>query len=130
MDFKRTWQHFLVDINKTGAEVAADVGQTAPNLNKKIRNETIRLVEFAEILEHYGYTLAIVKKEQQEGETMRFLGYGVFKNNVLVTYHGAWAVFPDKSQAFECIGNMEQIIKMFQVLLYNQKVIIKNLNLS
>lgn len=64
MDFKKEWQHFLVEIGKTGADVAGDIGQTAPNLNKKIRNESMRLVEFDAILNHYGYTLKIVKKDQ------------------------------------------------------------------
>ena len=64
MDVKREWQHFLIDVGKTGADVAREIGQSPQNLNKKIVNETIRLVEFAEILEHYGYTLAITKKEQ------------------------------------------------------------------
>lgn len=64
MDLKKEWQHFLIEIGKTGADVAGDIGQTAPNLNKKIRNESIRLVEFAGILEKYGYMLKIIKKDQ------------------------------------------------------------------
>ena len=64
MELKKEWQHFLIDIDKTGADVARELGQSPQNLNKKIVNETIRLVEFAEILEHYGYALSITKKEQ------------------------------------------------------------------
>lgn len=64
MDLKKDWQHWLISINNTGAGVARDVGQSPANLNKKIANDSIRAVELASILEHYGYTLKIVKKEE------------------------------------------------------------------
>lgn len=63
MELKKAWQHLLIDLGKTGAEVAREIGQSPQNLNKKITNESIRLVEFEEILNHYGYTLTITKKE-------------------------------------------------------------------
>lgn len=65
MDIKKEWQHFLIDIEKSGAEVAADIGQTAPNLNKKIRTGSIRAVELADIVERYGYRLAIIKAAEK-----------------------------------------------------------------
>lgn len=63
MDLKKIWQHWLVEVDKTGSDIAREVGQSPANLNKKFANESIRAVEFANILENYGYTLKIVKKE-------------------------------------------------------------------
>lgn len=61
MELKKVWQHWLLDIDKTGADVARDIGQSPANLNKKIANASIRAVELDEILRHYGYKLQIVK---------------------------------------------------------------------
>lgn len=63
MDLKKEWKLWLVETNQSGAGVARDIGQSSANLNKKIANDSIRAVELANILEHYGYTLKIVKKE-------------------------------------------------------------------
>lgn len=62
MDLKKNWQHWLIEINKSGADVARDIGQSPANLNKKLANASIKAVELASILEHYGYTLKIVKE--------------------------------------------------------------------
>lgn len=64
MDLKKEWKLWLVETNKSGASVARDIGQSTANLNKKIANDSIRAVELANILEHYGYTLKIVKREE------------------------------------------------------------------
>lgn len=64
MDLKKEWKKWLVEIDETGAGVARAVGQSSANLNKKIANDSIRAVELASILERYGYTLKIVKKEE------------------------------------------------------------------
>jgi len=63
MNIRKDWQHFLVEIEKTGADVAREIGQSPQNLHKKIINETIRAVELNDILERYGYTLEIKRKE-------------------------------------------------------------------
>lgn len=63
MDLKKDWQHWLIEIEKTGAEVARGIGQSPQNLNKKIASQSIRAVELNDILEHYGYTLEIKRKE-------------------------------------------------------------------
>lgn len=61
-DVKKIWSNWLIDIGANTTEVAKATGDTQPNLSKKINNGTIRLAEFATILEHYGYKLTISKK--------------------------------------------------------------------
>lgn len=62
MDVKKEWQHWLIELGKSGADVAREVGQSPANLNKKINARSIRASELADILEQYGYTLQIVRK--------------------------------------------------------------------
>jgi hypothetical protein len=64
MDLKKEWQIFLINAGITGADVARALGESPQNINRKINTGTIKAAELAEILEKYGYTLAIVKKEQ------------------------------------------------------------------
>ena len=63
MELKKDWQHFLIEIGKTGAEVARDLKQAPQNINRKITTGTIKATELDEILNHFGYTLTITKKE-------------------------------------------------------------------
>lgn len=63
LDFKKMWRDFLMDINSTTAAVAQVVGDSPANLQKKIRNQSIRYRELADIVEQYGYTVEIRKKE-------------------------------------------------------------------
>lgn len=63
MDINREWKHWLVDIGLSSAEVARRVGQTPPNLQQKINNETIKATELDAILNQFGYELRIMKKE-------------------------------------------------------------------
>lgn len=62
-EFHKQWGHFLVEIARSETELAKELGTSQQNLNKKIRNATLRYVEFANILEKYGYQLKIEKKE-------------------------------------------------------------------
>lgn len=61
-DLQKQWGCFLIDIGRSGTEVAREIGTSQQNLNKKIRNATIRYVELANILEKYGYEISIRKK--------------------------------------------------------------------
>lgn len=62
-DFKIMWNTFLVKIDKTTKDVADDMGIAPPNLQQKIRNQSIKYHDLAEIVEKYGYTIEIREKE-------------------------------------------------------------------
>lgn len=62
-EFRKMWDRFLVDIDGSTASVARDMDIPAPNLWQKIRNQTIRYKELADVVERYGYTIEIHKKE-------------------------------------------------------------------
>lgn len=61
-DFEKMWANWLIDIDKTGTDIAKDIGTSQQNLNKKIRNVSIRYIDLAEIVEKYGYSIEIHKK--------------------------------------------------------------------
>ena len=63
-EFEKMWKNWLVDIEKTGADIAKDLGASGQKLKKKIRNQTVRSVELANICERYGYRLELVKDEK------------------------------------------------------------------
>ncbi len=62
--FSKEWKKILIDIGKSETEVAKELNKNQSNLNRKIRTGTIKPVELANILEHYGYTLKIIKMEK------------------------------------------------------------------
>ncbi len=61
--FIKNWKNFLIDIDKTLTDIATENNQSQPNLSKKINNATIKYIELSEIVEKYGYTIEIRKKE-------------------------------------------------------------------
>lgn len=63
MDLIKQWKLFLMDINKTEVQVANEVEQTQQVLNRKIRKQSIRYTELSNIVEKYGYSIDIHKKE-------------------------------------------------------------------
>lgn len=60
--FAKEWKKILIDLGKSETEAAKELGENQSNLNRKMRTGTIKAVELANILEHYGYTLKIVKQ--------------------------------------------------------------------
>lgn len=62
-DFKKMWSNFLIDIDKKAIDIANDEGVTRQTISRKINNASIRFVDFVNILERYGYTVKIIKKE-------------------------------------------------------------------
>lgn len=62
--FKKDWDIFLIDIEKSEKQVATESGQSQQNLNKKIIKGSIRYLELSEIVEKYGYTINIRKKDE------------------------------------------------------------------
>ena len=62
--FKKDWDIFLIDIEKSEKQVATESGQSQQNLNKKIIKGSIRYLELSEIVEKYGYTISNRKKDE------------------------------------------------------------------
>lgn len=60
--FIKEWRKLLIDIGVSEAQLAKEVGQSPANLNKKIVNGSIRFIELANILEHFGYKITITKE--------------------------------------------------------------------
>ena len=62
-EFKKMIECWLIDLGgKSIADIARDTEETPANLQKKIRNQSIRYTDLAKIVEHYGYTIEIRKK--------------------------------------------------------------------
>lgn len=60
--FIKDWKKFLIDIGKNEKEIAAANNQKQQNLNRKIKEGTIKYLELAEIVEKYGYSVKIHKE--------------------------------------------------------------------
>lgn len=57
--FQKMWKKWLVDVDKSEAEIARENGMFQQNLNAKIKNGSMKYVELSEIVEKYGYTIEI-----------------------------------------------------------------------
>ena len=60
--FQKMWKKWLVDVDKSEAEIARENGMFQQNLNAKIKNGSMKYVELSGIVEKYGYTIEIHKK--------------------------------------------------------------------
>lgn len=60
--FQKMWKKWLVDVDRSGAEIARENDMFPQNLNAKIKNGSMKYVELSEIVEKYGYTVEIHKK--------------------------------------------------------------------
>lgn len=60
--FIKDWKKFLIDIGKNEKEIAEANNQKQQNLNRKIKEGTIKYLELAEIVEKYGYSVKIHKE--------------------------------------------------------------------
>lgn len=60
--FIKDWKKFLIDIGKNEKEIAEANSQKQQNLNRKIKEGTIKYLELAEIVEKYGYSVKIHKE--------------------------------------------------------------------
>lgn len=63
--FQKMWKKWLVDVDKSEAEIARGNGMFQQNLNAKIKNGSMKYVELSEIVEKYGYTIEIQKNNQK-----------------------------------------------------------------
>lgn len=59
---KNLWLAFLSDVGKTEMQLSREIKTPQQNINRKINSGTIKFLELANILEKYGYTLKITKK--------------------------------------------------------------------
>lgn len=62
-DLKKMWSKWLIDIDSNTTQVAESVGDTQQGLSRKINNASIRYIDLANIVERYGYTIDIRKKD-------------------------------------------------------------------
>ena len=60
-EFQKEWKRFLIEIEKSGTQLAKELGQTQQGFNRKIREGTIKYLELSEIVEKYGYSISIHK---------------------------------------------------------------------
>ena len=60
---KKLWNMFLLEVDKTEIQLAKEINTPQQNINRKINSGTIKFIELCNILEKYGYTFKIVKKE-------------------------------------------------------------------
>ena len=62
--FQKDWKRFLLEIERSENQLSKEIGQSQQGLNKKIVNASIRYIELSEIVEKYGYSISIHKKEE------------------------------------------------------------------
>ena len=62
--FKKEWKKFLVDIGKSETQLAKELNVKQATFNEKMRNATIKYLELSQIVEKYGYSIAIHKKTE------------------------------------------------------------------
>lgn len=61
--FLKMWKKFLIDIDKSETQLAKELNLVQSNFNRKTKTGTIKYIEIAEIVEKYGYTVDIRKKD-------------------------------------------------------------------
>lgn len=62
--FQKHWKKFLIEIGKSEAGLAKELGEQQQNLNKKINKGTIKYLELSNIVEKYGYSVKINKEKE------------------------------------------------------------------
>lgn len=62
-EFRKMWKKWLIDVGVSETQLAHELGRAQQNLNRSINNASIKYVELSEIIERYGYTVEIRKKD-------------------------------------------------------------------
>lgn len=62
-DLKKMWENWLIDIEQNTTQIALTRQDTQQNLSRKINGGTIKYLELSDIVEKYGYSIAIHKKK-------------------------------------------------------------------
>lgn len=63
---EKMWKVFLIEIGKSETEVAKENGYFPQNLNRRIKQGTMKYTELAEIVGRYGYSIRIHKEGDRE----------------------------------------------------------------
>jgi DNA-binding Xre family transcriptional regulator len=61
---KKQWTNFLIDNDLKNVDIAKQLGVTKQTMSKKINNGSIRYIDLANIVEKYGYSVDIHKKQK------------------------------------------------------------------
>ena len=59
---QKMWKKWLIDIEKSETNIAEERGKRRQNLNRSIKQGSIKYIELSEIVEKYGYSIEIHKK--------------------------------------------------------------------
>lgn len=62
-EFSKMWKKFLIDIGMSETDVSKECGENQQSFNGKFKKATIKYVELSKIVEKYGYTIDIRKKD-------------------------------------------------------------------
>lgn len=62
--FKKQWSNFLIDAGLKNVDIAEAIGISKQALGQKINNGSIRYIDLANIVESYGYSIDIHKKQK------------------------------------------------------------------
>lgn len=65
IDFEKMMKKFFIDANTNTARVAKMLGTSRQNFSTKIKNGSLRTIEFFDILDMLGYEIEIKKKNDQ-----------------------------------------------------------------
>ena len=60
----KDWKKWLIDINMNETQLAKELGKSQQSLNRTINNGAIKYLELSQIVEKYGYSIAIHKKTE------------------------------------------------------------------
>lgn len=64
-DFEKMMKKFFIDADTNTARVAKILGTSRQNFGTKIKNGSLKTIEFYEILDMLGYEIEIKKKSDQ-----------------------------------------------------------------
>lgn len=62
-ELRKIWASFLIENDITNVDIAKKIGVTRSAISQRINNGTIKFLDFANILDSYGYTIEIRKKD-------------------------------------------------------------------
>lgn len=65
-DFIKDWKKFLIDIGKSETELAKEIKKEQSGINRRINSGSFKYLELSDIVEKYGYSIKIHKKQQQQ----------------------------------------------------------------
>lgn len=64
-ELQKFWKKWLIDIDSTETAVAKEMGKQQQNLNRSIKNGSIKFLTLVNILEAYGYNISITPDKKE-----------------------------------------------------------------